>query len=93
MVGMEPFESKRVFAIEIINEVFLTILYYHCFCFTEFMPSPLSQFYMGYSFLACLGSMIFINIYNLVVIVFKERERKNYLDKLKKTKMIKLKEY
>ena len=67
-VAMNPFEEYRKYRIELINEVLLMFVFYHLFCFTEFMPDVDAAFRMGYSFCFFLAILILMNIQNVIQI-------------------------
>ena len=65
-VAINPFEEYRKYRIELINEVLLMFVFYHLFCFTEFMPDIDAAYMMGESFLFFLAILILMNIQNVI---------------------------
>lgn len=81
-VAMDPFIEKRKHNIELINEVSLMMVFYHCFCWTSFVSDMNKQFLMGYSFLFFLVVMLYFNVKNIAEITRQSYRRKKYLDNL-----------
>lgn len=53
---------RKMVILEIFNEFFLMIVFYHLLTFTVFNIDPIRRFTMGWSFLAILGIIMVVNI-------------------------------
>lgn len=69
------------------NEFLIMIMNYHTLCFTDFNTSSDAQFTMGYSYIALIFLIIFINIGSMVYKILGSFTRKRHLMRLKQIKI------
>jgi hypothetical protein len=72
-----PFKTKARNRLELFNEVFIIIIMYHFFIFTDFVPDSMAKYKMGYS--CCV--LLLVNIVgNLTPLVWDSLQKfLNYL--------------
>jgi hypothetical protein len=59
-------ESKIQFCLKISIELCVWIIFHHLYLFTDFVPDPEMRFKVGYSFIASIGFLGFLNIFALL---------------------------
>ena len=75
-----PFIDTNQRTIQSFNELIVMIITYHFIPFSDINMSLERQFEAGYSFLFCLGLMIFVNVVNVIArMVMKTRKKRNLL--------------
>jgi len=73
---VQPFASKFLNRMEMINNVFILLCSYYLFLFTEFVPSPEAKFNLGWSLVAVYWICIVFNTAVLVFIAIRNAYRK-----------------
>mmetsp|Transcript_16595 Transcript_16595/g.15879 ORF Transcript_16595/g.15879 Transcript_16595/m.15879 type:complete len:429 (-) Transcript_16595:282-1568(-) len=66
IVHTKPFHSKFLNAMELFNEAAILIGLYHCFCFTDAMPSYSARYNLGTGLIAFFCFAIIVNLFFMV---------------------------
>jgi hypothetical protein len=61
-MNSKPIDSRERTRLEYVNEIIVTIILYHLLCFTDFVDSPETQYYIGYSHGILLVLLISLNL-------------------------------
>ena len=66
-VGNRPHWDSRRVNIEVFNELMIMVACYHLIAFSEFNLDPVSQFNMGYSFVAVIVIVVIVNVVLVII--------------------------
>ena len=86
-IGQQPFTSRFVFNLEVLNELFIYISSFFLMCFTDFVPNPVDRYDIGAIYFYLICSLIVINLVYIVITVSFQAYRdykKNRAKKLRK---------
>lgn len=62
-IGLErPFQSQTRNKVEMLEEMAIIVLSYHCFCFTDWISDLEVRNNLGYSIIVCMGLHLFVFI-------------------------------
>jgi hypothetical protein len=59
---VEPFKSKTSNTIDLVNEAFIVLKFYHLVCFTDFVIDKTVQSYVGYSLISIMCLNICVDL-------------------------------
>ena len=62
LITVQPFDSKLKNCLEISNEIFVLILSYTGFLFSDYVDSPISRYNFGFFQISLIGIPLVINI-------------------------------
>ena len=66
MCAYQPFEERKILALEVMNEVTNLILLYHVMCFTRFIPNAEDRYQLGWSFIGFISCNMLVHFVLLV---------------------------
>ena len=67
-----PFKSRTRNTVELLEEVAIIVLSYHCFCFTDWIIDLEVRHSLGYSLIVCIGLHLFLFIAATMVVSVKD---------------------
>ena len=79
-----PHWQRREALLEVANEAFLMLLFYHLLCFTLFNATAEGRYVMGWSYLAVLAAMVLVNVAVVAQKAVEKLRRKRELKVLRK---------
>lgn len=85
--GAQPHIESRRRQMEVFNEWMVLVMIYHLVSFSEFNMSNAAQFNMGYSYIMCLGIVVFVNLFQMMHKMFYKWRTKYRLLKIRKFKL------
>ena len=80
LCAYQPFEERKILALEVMNETTNFILLYHVMCFTNFIPGAEDRYLLGWSFIGFLCCNMLVHLLLLVkdtVLTVRESCKKN----------------
>ena len=80
-----PHYDPTVGPFEIFNEAMFMLLNYHLFTFSNgYLFDQMTMFTMGWSYLCCIGLLVFVNMINIAIKAVKKARRQKELKAMKK---------